>query len=136
MDFNGLAFSDESNEAEIAARKTIIRKLKLDMIHRILDMLNIPRGSSDKEAKIDSLVAFLFHPKKMSEVDLAEREAVKRQKLKRQRERALKRAPKKKSKAKSSKMETPAEVEKPMSEPVGEEPAEPVMKVLCSLSGV
>jgi len=127
-----LAFPDESHEAEIEARKTIMRKLKLETIHHLLDMLNIPRGTGDKEAKIDSLVAFLSHPRKMSEVDLAERDAARRQKLKRQRERGLK-VPKKKSKAKPPKMETPAEVEMPLSEKVEEEP---VMKVLCILSNV
>jgi protein DEK len=129
-----LAFQDESNESEIAARKVIMRKLKLDIIHRLLDILNIPRGSGDKEAKIDLLIAFLLHPKKMSEVDLAEREAAKRQKLKRKKENDLKRVSrKKKSKRKPKETEKPAEVEKPMSEQDGEEPAEPVMKVLCNL---
>lgn len=133
LDFNGLAFPDESNESEIAARKAIMRKLKLDIIHRLLDMLNIPRGAGDKEAKIDLLIAFLLHPKKMSEVDLAEREAAKRQKLKRKREKDLKRVSQKKRNRKPKKIEKTAEVEKPVSEQVGEEPVEPVMKVLCNL---
>ena len=63
-------------------------KWKLELIHRLMDTLDMQRGSGDKTSKIDRVIAFLQKPEKQSEVDLASKEATKKEKEKRKRERA------------------------------------------------
>lgn len=99
LDFNGFAFSTESEEKEIEARKASLGKWKLDLINKLMDTLDIPRGSGDKGTKIDRVVDFLKKPEQKSEVDLAAKEAAKKEKVKRKRERAAaQKAKKQKSK--------------------------------------
>jgi protein DEK len=88
LDFNGFAFAAENEEKEIEARKVSLGKWKLDLINKLLDTLDIPRGSGDKGTKIDLVVEFLEKPEQRSEVDLAAKEAAKKEKEKRKRERA------------------------------------------------
>lgn len=88
LDFNGFAFTAENAEKEIEARKVSLGKWKLDLINRLMDTLDIPRGSGDKGTKIDLVVEFLEKPEQKSEVDLAAKEAAKKEKEKRKRERA------------------------------------------------
>lgn len=102
LDFNGFAFSAESEEKEIEARKASLGKWKLDLINKLMDTLDIPRGSGDKGTKIDRVVEFLEKPEQKSEVDLAAKEAAKKEKEKRKRERAAAQKAKK-EKAKKSK---------------------------------
>lgn len=99
LDFNGFAFSAESEEKEIEARKASLGKWKLDLINKLMDTLDVPRGSGDKGTKIDRVVEFLGKPEQKSEVDLAAKEAAKKEKEKRKRERAAaQKAKKEKSK--------------------------------------
>ncbi len=99
LDFNGFAFAAENEEKEIEARKTSLGKWKLDLINKLMDTLDIPRGSGDKGTKIDCVVEFLEKPEQKSEVDLAAKEAAKKEKEKRKRERtAAQKAKKEKAK--------------------------------------
>lgn len=88
LDFNGFSFAADVEEKEVEARKTALGKWKLDLIHRLMDTLDLQRGSGDKAAKIDKVIEFLQAPEKKSDVDLAAREAAKKEKEKKKRERA------------------------------------------------
>ncbi len=108
LDFNGFAFPAENEEKEIDARKVSLGKWKLDLINKLMDALDIPRGSGDKGTKIDRVVEFLEKPEQKSEVDLAGKEAAKKEKEKRKRERAAA----EKAKAKKRKATAPASKKK------------------------
>ena len=104
LDFCGFSFAEDAEEKEIEARKASMSKWKLELIHRLLDALDLPRGLGDKSAKIDRVMEFLAKPTKKSDVDLAAKEAAKKEKEKKKRERA---AAKKEKEAKKRK--TPSE---------------------------
>jgi protein DEK len=88
LDFNGFSFATDAEEKELEARKTALGKWKLELIHRLMDVLDLQRGSGDKAAKVDKVIEFLQAPEKKSDVDLAAREAAKKEKEKKKRERA------------------------------------------------
>jgi protein DEK len=101
LDFSGFAFNDEAEGRELEARKLSLGKWKLDLIHKLLDTLDLPRGAGDKAAKLDKIMDFLMEPKALSETNLAEKERAKREKEKAKRERE--KAKKEKEKAKKEK---------------------------------
>lgn len=87
LDFCGFAFAADHEEKELEARRVSLGKWKLELIHRLMDTLDLPRGSGDKGAKIDRVMEFLATPSAQSDVDLAAKEAAKKEKAKRKRER-------------------------------------------------
>lgn len=93
LDFNGYSFAEDHQVREIESRKASLWKWKLDLINKLMDVLDIPRGTGDKSTKIDLIVDFLRQPTVQSSVDLASKEAEKKDKARRKREReaALKR---------------------------------------------
>ena len=96
LDFRGLSFSDESSEEkEIESRMTSMGKMTVAIIHEMMDLLDIKRGNGDKMSKMELLMSFLKQPKRLSDVDLAAKDAGKKLKAKRQRERKAKAAAKK-----------------------------------------
>jgi protein DEK len=99
LDFSGFVFAD-TEEKEMESRKTGLNKWKLDLIHRLLDVLDIPRPSAgnDKAAKIETILEFLKEPRALSSIDLAFKEADKKQKLKAKKEREAARKEKLKTK--------------------------------------
>jgi hypothetical protein len=99
LNFSGFVFGD-TEEKEIESRKTGLNKWKLDLIHRLLDVLDIPRPSAgnDKAAKIEKILEFLKEPRALSSVDLASKEADKKEKLKAKKEREAARKEKLKTK--------------------------------------
>ena len=99
LDFRGLSFADEASEdKEIESRMTSMGKMTVAIIHEMMDLLDIKRGSGDKMSKMELLMSFLKQPKRLSDVDLAAKDADKKLKAKRQRERKAKAAAKKKRK--------------------------------------
>lgn len=105
LDFSGFAFVEDAEEKEIEARKASMSKWKLELIHRLMDALDLPRGAGDKSSKIDRIMEFLAKPNKLSDVDLAAKEAAKKEKEKKKRERAAA----KKEKESAKKRKSPAE---------------------------
>ncbi|PRW61174.1 DEK-like isoform X2 isoform B [Chlorella sorokiniana] len=101
LDFCGFAFAEDQQAKEVDARKASLGKWKLELLHKLMDVLDLQRGSGDKGAKIDRVLEFLQSPKALSDVDLAAKEADKKAKEKAKRERAA--AKKEKEKAKQEK---------------------------------
>lgn len=86
LDFNGLSYQDEEiAEREINSRMISMGKMKLDLIHAMLDALDIKRGSGDKQTKMNLLISFLKEPKQLSDVDLEQKDAAKKESAKRKR---------------------------------------------------
>lgn len=86
LDFNGLSYQDEEiAEREINSRMISMGKMKLDLIHAMLDALDIKRGSGDKQTKMNLLISFLKEPKQLSDVDLEQKDAAKKEGAKRKR---------------------------------------------------
>lgn len=104
LEFNGFAFPAEQKEKEMEARISSLGKWKLVTIHKLMDALDVPRGSGDKDAKIKKLMEFLEVPKKLTDVDLAEKDAAKKELAKKKREREA--AKKAKATAKKEKEES------------------------------
>jgi hypothetical protein len=108
LDFSGWAFDEEATERELEARSASLGKWKVDLIHRLLDALDLPRGAGSKDSKVERAMEFLAAPRQQSDVDLASKEAAKKDKERAKRERAAAknetdRAKKAKAKAKAKK---------------------------------
>lgn len=123
LEFNGLSFPEEEKERELEARKISLGKWKLELINRLMDLLDLQRGTGDKASNIDRIIEFLNVPSIQSTVDLAGKEVAKREKARRKREREEKRKlkaakskqnPKKKTEKK--KADLPKETEKVVEE--------------------
>lgn len=129
LDFSGFVFGD-TEEKEIESRRTGLNKWKLDLIHRLLDVLDIPRptAGNDKAAKIEKILKFLKEPRALSSVDLASKEAEKKEKLKVKKEREAARKEKlnsKKEKEAAKKKRKAATADKTkMKKQKSEQPAE------------
>ena len=106
LDFSGFAFAEDQEEKEIDARKASIGKWKVDIIHKLMEVLDLPRGSGDKQAKIDRVMEFLKYPSIQTDVDLAAKEAKKKEQIRRKREREA--AKKQKGEGASTKKQKPA----------------------------
>lgn len=102
LDFNGFWF-DSQSEKEVETRKARLLKVKLENVNKLMDVLDLPRGKGDKAAKVDAILSFLMEPKVMSEVNLAVKDAAKKEKAKRRRERKVRQRgePKKRKTAES-----------------------------------
>ncbi|KAL4438465.1 hypothetical protein ABPG77_000113 [Micractinium sp. CCAP 211/92] len=101
LDFNGFAFPADQQDKEMESRRASLGKWKLELVHKLMDTLDLPRGSGDKAAKVERVLEFLTEPKATSDVDLAAKEAEKKAKDKAKKERAA--AKKDKEKAKQDK---------------------------------
>jgi len=112
LDFCGFAFVADQEEKELGARRVSLSKWKLDLIHRLMDTLDLPRGSGDKSAKIDKLIDFLRKPHQASDVDLASKEADKKEKARRKREREAAKREKTKRKREQAKAKKEKEAAK------------------------
>ncbi|GAB4813480.1 hypothetical protein N2152v2_000526 [Parachlorella kessleri] len=124
MDFSGFAFEEAEEEKELKYRRESLGKWKLDLIHKLLDVLDLPRGQGEKAGKVDKVLEFLQEPKPLSEVNLADKEAKKREqaKAKKEREAAKKEKEaqqKEKEKAKKEKEKAKKEQEKAKKEKAG-----------------
>ena len=67
LNFTGFAYPDgEKDKAALLEAKEKDRervgRLKNDIIHRIMDLMDVPRGSGGKEEKVARLVEFLAAP--------------------------------------------------------------------------
>lgn len=99
LDFTGLTFSNEqTTEKEIESRMNTLAKMKLELINEMLDVLDIRKGQGDKQAKMELLIEFLKEPKQLSEINLEQKAASKREKKKRLRSRESKGKVKKRNK--------------------------------------
>jgi hypothetical protein len=86
LDFRGLACAGlETEEKERASRMISMERVNLGMIHDLMDLLDIKRGSGNKEDKMTLLCDFIMKPTQLSNVDLAAKNAKKRAKPKRKR---------------------------------------------------
>lgn len=114
LDFSGFVFEEGSKEKEMEARTAALSKMKLDIIHKIMDLLDISRGVGDKAAKMEKLLEFLQEPKVLNEVDLASREAAKKERVKAKREReGAKKERERVKKGKEKKRKATADKKKP-----------------------
>ena len=101
LDFSGWAFPEEARDREVEARAASLGKWTLPLLHRLMEALDLARGSGDKGDKVQRVMDFLAAPAKQSDVDLAAKEADKKDKERAKRERAL--AKKDKERAKKDK---------------------------------
>lgn len=102
LSFSGFVYEDPEEGKEKDVERVL--KLKNDEIHRIMDTLDIPRGSGGKEDKAEKVIEFLQSPDVMRETNLAEKEDAKKAAAKRKREKLVaKKAKKAKPAAKGKK---------------------------------
>lgn len=109
LDFSGFDFEEEQEEKEMEARKSSLNKLNLNIIHQMMNVLDLNRGSGDKEAKVDRILEFLKCPSKTTDTDLGAKDAARKEKIRRKRERASA----KKEKEDKKKLKTSQETKKP-----------------------
>ncbi|BDA50815.1 probable protein DEK [Coccomyxa sp. Obi] len=85
LGFSGFVYDGtaEDGRAKVAEK---LNKWKLEDIHRLMDMLDLARGSGSKEAKVNALMEFLEAPKVLKDVDLAEKAAKAKEKAKSKKE--------------------------------------------------
>lgn len=126
LEFSGFEFDEGQEEKEIESRRSSLNKLNLNIIHQMMNVLDLNRGSGDKEAKIDRILEFLKSPCKTSDTDLGAKDAARKEKNRRKRERAnaKKEKEKKKKKKKKTSQETKQQKHKeqePEQEQIAEE---------------
>ncbi|KAK9804710.1 hypothetical protein WJX72_001206 [[Myrmecia] bisecta] len=76
--FSGFTWGDEDKEKERASLEERLGRWKVEHLNRLLDLLDVVRGSGEegaKEKKLARLVQFLQAPEVTSTTDLAAREA-------------------------------------------------------------
>ena len=83
LDFSGFDFEKEQGEKEMEARKSSLNKLNLNIIHQMMNVLDLNRGSGDKEAKVDRILEFLKCPSKTTDTDLGAKDAARKEKIRR-----------------------------------------------------
>lgn len=76
--FSGFVYPEGSEDAEKAKDLQRISNLKIEKIHQLMDVLDVPRGKGDKESKVNILWEYLEEPKVLSHVDKAKKAAKKK----------------------------------------------------------
>eukprot|EP00884_Botryococcus_braunii_P019523 jgi/Botrbrau1/6254/Bobra.0129s0007.2 len=76
--FSGFVYPEGSEDAEKTKDLQRISNLKIEKIHQLMDVLDVPRGKGDKESKVLSLWEYLEEPKVLSNVDKAKKAAKKK----------------------------------------------------------
>lgn len=66
-------------QEELTKASERLAKWTLDQLHRVMDLLDMPRGTGDKSSKIQRIVDFLKKPAQLSTMDLAAKEAKKKE---------------------------------------------------------
>uniref|UniRef100_A0A1D2AEB6 DEK-C domain-containing protein n=1 Tax=Auxenochlorella protothecoides TaxID=3075 RepID=A0A1D2AEB6_AUXPR len=87
LDFSGFVFDDASRETELEARTGALGKHTLEVLHKLMDVLDVPRGTGSKSDKLAALLTFLEAPRQTRDSDLAAQAAKKRAAASKKRER-------------------------------------------------
>mmetsp|Transcript_31519 Transcript_31519/g.89480 ORF Transcript_31519/g.89480 Transcript_31519/m.89480 type:complete len:396 (+) Transcript_31519:133-1320(+) len=119
--FSGFVYEDKELEQEKDLDK--VMKWKLEEIHRVMDLLDMQRGTGSKEEKATRLLEFLEKPCALSDKDLAAKAEKKKAAAKRKRELAAKKEKTNAAKAKVAAKKTVAANKKtPVSKKKAPEP--------------
>mmetsp|Transcript_9298 Transcript_9298/g.27947 ORF Transcript_9298/g.27947 Transcript_9298/m.27947 type:complete len:475 (+) Transcript_9298:188-1612(+) len=81
LDFSGFTWDTDSKEAERSKATAKLDKLKIDMLHRLLDVFELPRGSGEdgkKIAKVERVMSWLEAPTASDKKSLADKAAKKK----------------------------------------------------------
>jgi len=129
MEFSGFVYENEEEELQKDVDK--LKKWVLADIHKLMELLDMQRGTGSKDEKAERTIQFLKAPEVLNSIDLAQKEADKKEKEKKKRERLAaakekKRKQKakeeaKKKKAAAAKKKSPSKKKKPEPEEEEEE---------------
>lgn len=123
--FSGFVHDTDDERTRFKER---FAKWTVEQIHKLMDLLDMPRGTGDKAAKVQRVMEFLDKPTQLSTVDLAAKDAKKKEAAKRKRgagkTTGAKKAGSAKKKAPAGKKTMKKEEEEEMEEDVEEESEE------------